>query len=63
MERKSQQKSKQILLNYICIIKYLYFILIAFYFSYRVVENGKETTTVFENDILKSKTVREISYR
>jgi len=29
----------------------------------KVTENGKETTTIFENDILKSKTVREANYR
>jgi len=29
----------------------------------KVVENGKETTTVFENDVLKCKTVREVAYR
>ncbi|CAL8073357.1 unnamed protein product [Orchesella dallaii] len=29
----------------------------------KVIENGKETTTVFENDALKCKTVRDIGYR
>ncbi|OXA57578.1 dnaJ homolog subfamily B member 6-B isoform X2 [Folsomia candida] len=29
----------------------------------KVTENGKETTTIFENDILKSKTMRDTSYR
>jgi len=28
----------------------------------KVIENGKETTTVFENDTLKCKTVRDIGY-
>lgn len=31
---------------------------------HRVIENGKETTTVFnENDVLKCKTVRDMGYR
>jgi len=29
----------------------------------KVIENGKETTTVFENDVLKCKTVREVANR
>lgn len=29
----------------------------------KVIENGKETTTVFENDVLKCKTVRDMGYR
>jgi len=30
---------------------------------HRVTENGMETTSIFENDCLKSKTVRDLSSR